>query len=348
MNTRSCPSWSQGAVFLPSSWHVCAFGFASFGSIALLLGQLYRCGSMNRLFWVVGLPCIVIMACSWWRGVKAGDTEFLLRLKAGLVGGLLGTLGYDLVRIPLHCMGLNPLTPIRHYGVWITGGDHSTWLTDLAGLAYHFSNGITFAWMYALAACRRHGAWAVVWALVLETLAVFCVFGEVFAIRTAYDVLTVAYAAHLFYGAPLGWACRRPEQALAWFQPLARRGGAWMTGLGMLALALWFPFAWQPSAPNHTNKPGEVAVGPDAIRPGILDLNAGSIVMLRNEAPEPVKLIHRRPGKRAVAVDEILLETQGTHPLRLQDSGIHQLLAPGRPWRSIFISVQSNGDYRPR
>jgi len=324
--------------------HRVVFALASFGSISLLLGHLYNIGSMARLFVVIGLPSAVLMVIAWRRGVRLGDQEFRLSLRTGFVGGVIGTLGYDLVRIPVHLFGLNPLSPIRFYGVWITGADHATWLSDVAGLAYHFSNGITFAWTYAIVAQRRHWSWAVAWAFVLESLAVISAFGEVFAIRAAYDVLAVAFAAHLFYGVPLGLVCQHPKHALAWLTPLARTGGAWITGLALLWFAAWFCTAWQPLRPITHVGNREVMIGPDALYPGLVDVSAGSDVTLRNETGASLNLIHRGPGSPG---EKFTLSATDHPSLRFRAPGVHQLLTPDKPWRSIFITVHRNGDYRP-
>jgi len=329
--------------FLLKRSHRLVFTVANFGSISILLGHLYNFGSMARLFLIVGLPTAVLMFLAWRRGVRLGDQEFRLNLGAGLVGGVIGTLAYDLVRIPMHFFGLNLLVPIRFYGVWITGANHATWVTDLAGLCYQFSNGITFGWMYSIVASRHHWLWAVAWALVLETIAMISAFGEVFAVRTTYDVLAVAFAAHVFYGVPVGLCCQNPKRALAWFTPFARAGGAWITGLALLWFAAWFCTAWQPLRSITDVNGLEVMIGPDALYPGVIDLGAGSDLILRNQTSARVNLIHRGPG---VLDEKFTLNATDHRALQFRSPGVHQLLTPDKPWRSIFITVNRNGDYR--
>jgi hypothetical protein len=330
--------------FVLKPWHRLVFLLASFGPISVLLGHLYNLGPMVRLFIVIEGPATALMVFAWRRSVTLGDQEFRLSLRSGLVGGVIGTLGYDLVRIPMHLFGFNPLSPIRFYGVWITGVDHATWLTDLAGLGYHFFTGVTFAWMYAIVALRCNWLWAVAWALGLESLAVASVFGEVFALRGAYDVLALAFAAHLFYGGPLGVVCQHPERSLAWFTPLARAGGAWITGFVLVLFAAWFCTAWQPLRPIKHVRAREIIVGPDALYPGLIDIGVDSDVLLRNEAGASVNLLHRSPG---TAEEKLTIDTSNHCTLQLRTAGIHQLLTADKPWRSIFIAVRRNGDYRP-
>ncbi|MEZ0275442.1 MAG: hypothetical protein ACAH88_11105 [Roseimicrobium sp.] len=331
----------------PFTLRMAAFWLACFSSIALLLGHLYSVAAMNRLFWLLALPCAVIMLVALRFAASRRDHDFMLRFWTGAIGGILGTIGYDIVRIPLHHAGLNPFAPIRFYGVWITGSDHSTSLTDLAGFVYHFSNGITFGWIYSFLLLRWHWLWAVLWALLLESVAVFCVFGEVFAIRKAYGVLGVAYAAHLFYGAPLGWICQRPEQGMAWFRPLGHTGGAWLSLLATALLVIWFPLAWQRAPAAGLVPPREIHLGPQSFYPGILDVPMESRLTLRNPMTTPVKLVLRHPGAAAHTPEHLSLAPGEAREIKLSETGIFQLLAPDLPWRSVLIAVHRDGDYRP-
>jgi apolipoprotein N-acyltransferase len=84
---------------------------ASFGSIALLIGQVSGVGTMHALLLPVALPCVAVIAAGWLKASSKGDHFLTERLRLGLVGGLWGTVGYDAVRVPLHLMGLNPFRP---------------------------------------------------------------------------------------------------------------------------------------------------------------------------------------------------------------------------------------------
>ena len=89
---------------------------ASFGSIAILLAHLVGAGRMDALALNAGLPSGLVMAAVALKAWRCGDRALLAQLRAGLIGGLLGTLAYDVVRVPVHLAGLNPLSPIRAYG----------------------------------------------------------------------------------------------------------------------------------------------------------------------------------------------------------------------------------------
>lgn len=322
--------------------HVAMF-LLSFASIALLLGHLYDLGSMSGLARTAGAASAIAMVALL-VGPFHRDEEFWTCVRAGLVGGLLGTLGYDLVRIPLHYWGFNPFPPIRGYGVWITGSTASTPWTDLAGFLYHLSNGVTFGWMYAFVALRRNRWWAVGWGLVLETLAVVTAFGVVFGLRTAYGTVAIAYFAHLAYGWPLGWICERPER-LRRFLPVHRRAWGAATVWIALVVALWFVTAWQPL--SCAPAPGEILIGPEAMCPGWTDASRFTNLRLVNRDSQAIQLRHRRPGRFQTDGEAIDVPPGASVSLPLLEPGIHQLLAPGTDWRSVLVSVHEDGDYRP-
>jgi hypothetical protein len=124
---------------------------AALGSIATLLGHLYAIAPMSLLARFCFVPSMLAIAGVWVSAHRAGDRDLLQRARAGFVGGLVGTLGYDWVRVPVHALGQNPFAPMRAYGVWIAGVAQSSPATDLLGTLYQFSNGITFGLIYACA-----------------------------------------------------------------------------------------------------------------------------------------------------------------------------------------------------
>lgn len=314
------------------------FFLGSFGSIAVLLGHLYGIASMRALSLRLGLPCSVAMAAVWLSSRRKGDADFLLKVKAGLLGGLWGTIGYDLVRIPFHLAGQNPFPPIRSYGVWIAGAPFSTPWTDGLGFLYHLSNGITFGWIYSFLFLRKHWIWGVCWGLILETIAVSTPFGEVFRLRAAYGALGLAYAAHLFYGFPLGLVCRRPE-------PRAR--GGWAASASLIAVFLWFVTAWQPVGKQPALQAGLMVAGKEALYPGWSDRPIGSRWIIQNLRPEALRLKMRKPSTPLKKSEEISLGPFQSAEIPLRERGIYQFGIIGKPWRSVFLSVGDDGNYRP-
>lgn len=292
---------------------------------------------MRTLAVLVGVPCSLAMLAAWIRSRAVGDALFLLKVRAGFWGGLWGTLGYDLVRIPFHWAGQNPFPPIRSYGVWISGGAFSTPWTDGWGFFYHLSNGITFGWIYSFLLLRKHWIWAVVWGLLLETVAVYTAFGEVFRIRSAYSALGLAYAAHLFYGFPLGRLCRNPQKPV---RPM------WTLCL-LAGVAVWFVTAWQPVTQQPSLRAGQLQVGKAAIYPGWSDLPRLSSLRIQNTLEEPIRLMFRTPTTPLNRAQEKILPAGGTSEITLNERGIYQFGVTKKPWRSVFVSVQEDGRYRP-
>ncbi|MFQ5709506.1 MAG: hypothetical protein ACE5HO_18775, partial [bacterium] len=92
----------------------------------------------------------------------------------------------------------------------------SSRFTDVIGWTYHFSNGITFGIMYALFMRKRHWLWAIVWAFILETIAVLSPFANIFALVGDYYKLGVAYMGYVAYGLPLGWLAYKWNASRDW------------------------------------------------------------------------------------------------------------------------------------
>lgn len=321
-------------------WRGVLFVACCLGSIATLLGHLYGVASMRTLTIVLWVPSTIAMLALWLRARRLGDTEFLLRARAGLIGGLWGTIGYDWCRVPLHVLGENPFPPIRSYGMWVLGAAHSTPLTDLTGLLYHFSNGLTFGLIYAMAAFRRHWAWALVWGVGLESLAVASPFGHIYAIRYAANALVIAYVAHLFYGAPLGWTCKRLSAD--------SRAGTGKVSLALLTALFigWFMQAWQPIGSAPAIARGEIVAEPRALHPGWTDAPVGSALTLRNTTTEAVTFRYRHSSEARTPGRTITIEPAQHATVPLDRPGLYQVMAPGTGWRSVFVAVRDGKSYR--
>jgi hypothetical protein len=287
---------------------------------------------MNALLWPVAIPSLLWIMAAWIISLRRHDTLIVERLRLGLVGGLWGTVGYDVVRVPLHLMGLNPFPPIRAYGMWIAGMDHATPWTDLAGFAYHTSNGITFGWMYALLMTGRHWGWGVLWGLSLEMLAVMTPFGELFGLRGVSQPVIIAFVAHLFYGYPLGRICEtRPLKGLL--------ASVRWAAASLITLAAWFVLAWQPVAgyPELTGR--VIRFGPSGIYPGVRDvqLQSSRDLVLRNETNFELRVRLRSAKDGHGNGEEIVLPPHENKPHALSGAGLFQLGVPGTAWRSAWV-----------
>lgn len=295
---------------------------ACFGSIWTLLGFLYGIAPMHWLGVGLLLPSMAWLLGSWWWAARGGDEALAEAFWIGSVGGLWGTLGYDLIRVPLHFLGLNPFAPIRSYGMYLTNAPESLWWSDLAGALYHFSNGWSFGVMYALVMRGRHVGWAVVFALVLETFAYGTAYGTVYGLRTAPMVLAIAYFAHLYYGLPLGWVVADPARArAAWQTPWKRAVTAALT-VSVIAVLVG---GW----PRHAEqRPGRLHASEATLTPGWLRVPVGQTVHV--DGLESGVLIS---GDKAL----------GTGPLRFDQPGLVPIQVQDGSQRSMVISVELDG-----
>lgn len=320
----------RGGVAAAAAW------LLSFGSIVALLGWLGGIAPMWWLGLLASLPTFVAL------GVLAVHARGALRetLHAGLWGGLWGTLGYDLVRVPVHLAGLNPFAPIRSYGVYLLDAPHATAATDLLGVAYHLSNGLTFGVLYAIPMRGRSPGWGLAWGLALESLAVATPFGAVYGIRDAPVALVVAYAAHLWYGLPLGLACRDPAGLARRLEGgLGARVGV-ASALALGAFVAWFLFAWEPPGAVRPAS-GIVAMGPGSAISGWTRVDAGTPVRLENHDGAPLQWAIAGVGEGRLGPGEHAV-------VALPRPGIFVLSVRDRGWRSAAVSVDEPACACPR
>ncbi|QQR55190.1 hypothetical protein IPG41_01350 [Candidatus Peregrinibacteria bacterium] len=308
-----------------------ALWFLSFGSIFTLLGFLYGAAPMHVLGRWVLLPSLLLISLLWFWAYKKGLKSIHEAMFLGLIGGFVGTLGYDLVRIPMHFFGFNPFPPIQSYGMYLLNVQSSTVLSDLTGLFYHFSNGITFAWIYSLVMKNKSIGWAVLWGLLLETLAVLTPFGAIYGIRTAYKALAIAYGAHLFYGFPLGWFCEKP---LLLRQRLNRIFPYIM--LATLVVGLFFWEAWHlgrgEQVPANT-----ILVREDFISETWTRSEVGQMLTVKNELEEVLDF-------EILGITERMSLSPGDSvAIEMDTVGLHQFLVHNPLLRSVMISVEKGG-----
>lgn len=132
-------------------------------------------------------------------------------LKTGFVAGILATSAYDLSRfflIEVTGIAFWPFDIFNIFGQALVGAGFSGPWVRLAGLVYHFANGIGFALAYTIVAGRR-GVWAgIVWAMVLEVMMVG-VYPGWLDVRAINEFVQVSVLGHVVYGAVLGYSARR-------------------------------------------------------------------------------------------------------------------------------------------
>ena len=189
---------------------------AAVASGVSLLAKVYGIVEMSVSVALVVLPCCIGLVVFWSWARRNRLEEVAAAVGIGIVGGLLSTLAYDLTRLPFHLSGYLVFATNSTYGMWITDAAASSRNTEVVGWLYHFSNGVTFSVMYALFMRGRHWIWAVVYAFVLESIAVFSLFGQVFSLAGNYGMVSIAYLAHISYGLPIGVMVHRWEASREW------------------------------------------------------------------------------------------------------------------------------------
>jgi hypothetical protein len=289
------------------------------GSIAALLADIFGLAAMHLVFWFASVPSMVLLILLG--SLPKVSAEWRDRLRVGALAGLVGTLGYDIVRVPFALAGQRVFAPIESYGLLIADASASSALTSTLGWFYHFSNGITFGIAYAAVAARRHWAWAVLWALVLESVAVFSPFATRYGIAGQLGPIAIAYGAHLAYGYPLGRIVQSFDVVRT---HLGRFTLTIVLTLSAVVLLGWHR-PWQsPQAP------GPVAiVSRDRFEPEWLRINAGNCVTIQNRSTTSFSTPH----------GEVAAES--TSRLCFPRAGVYRVKLGPRPYSGGFVYVNA-------
>lgn len=307
---------------------------ACMSSGGALLGKVYGLASMQLLGLAVALPCGVGLLGVWFWARRTAREALADALTIGFLGGLLGTFGYDLFRVPFHLLGLRVFAPISAFGVWLADAPSSSRLTEVLGWSYHFSNGITFGIMYALFMRERHWGWAVLWALVLETIAVLSPFGRIFLLAGNYYAIAIAYAAHIAYGLPLGLLVWRWNATRDWLArvPAFLKWAAAALACAALGGPLFSPERDQQDARTAL---GEFRVEGERLNPGWLRIERGGDVRVHNPDAEAVSVLVKPNGA------SVRIAGGQTGTFSFSRTGIYQIFVETeRRSQSSFIIVE--------
>lgn len=276
---------------------------------------------------LIFLACLPVfpLVYGW---ARRHDQNLASAIRVGCWGGLIGTLGYDIVRIPFYLWGYRVFAPIQTYGVWLLDAERSSGWTDAMGWLYHFSNGISFGLMYALVMLGRHWGWGMLWGLALEAIVLSTPFAQIFHLQGNIPAIAIAYGAHLAYGFPLGYMAARwekAEQTLSETTSTVKLGGA--------ILILGFIFSGVPNDKSHLVPPGTFEVHGYRLVPTWVRLPATGSVKLVNPGQEKVTIV-QPSGKR-----EIELEPGQSLDWPFERTGIYQcyIQSPGRSTSSFLI-----------
>jgi hypothetical protein len=306
-------------------------------SAGVLLLKVYGLMPMQAGVLALTLPCTLVLVAVWaWAG-RSGHSALAEAIALGAVGGLLATFAYDLVRLPFYLAGVRVFLPIATFGVWIADASSSTRFTDVIGWTYHYANGVAFGIMYALFMEGRNPLWAVLWACLLETIALVSPFAAIFALKGNAPAIAIAYLGHVAYGLPLGILVQRSEESTAWLRRVTRP--VKLLAVGVFALALLAPL-WAPDRVRRdaTAEPHAFRIEGGRLRPDILRIDLEQAVFVFNPGDVPVSLLVKTlerelsvaPGERCA--------------LSFPSTGIHQIhVRGGIRSHSSFVVVEPVG-----
>ncbi len=230
--------------------------------------------------------------------------------------------------------GLLVLSPIESYGVLATGAETSSGWTDFVGWSYHVSNGVGFGIAYAAIAMRRHWAWGVLFAALLETGTVLTPFASSYQLEGKYFIIGVAYAAHVPFGLALGRLCQRPERTRELMGIIGRHTAPVSLALTVASLALWL----QPWSLDSNIAAGRaVDAGPSLVvrsgrvSPEFVAIPVGGCVTVRSDDDTPRVLTLQ-------GVEHDLLAGSAIE-ICPSDDGVFRLKSDAGPFAGGFLIV---------
>ena len=304
--------------------------FLAGGSIAALLADLFGIAPMHWVFWLASVPSMALLAVL--AALPRVPPELQERIRVGAMAGALGTLGYDVVRLPFALAGQRVFAPIESYGVLIADASTSSGLTSTLGWLYHLSNGVTFGIAYAAVMARRPWPWGVVWGLLLETVAVFSPFSARYGLSGQVVPIAIAYGAHVFYGYPLGRVVQDLDRAGATLRRVGRHSVALILVAAVVIIVGWHR-PWSRS-PTEREAARLSAAGPpaaivlrDRFEPEWLRIRAGTCVAVENRSGTGYDTVYGRvePGARST--------------LCFHQPGIYRVRLGSRPYSGGFVYV---------
>ena len=320
-------------------WAVAACALLGLCPVAALVAWAYRLGSFALWLWCVSLPAsLALLTVGLWAGRRNRPWHpWLGRFFAhGVVGGVLGAVAYDLVRVPFLLVGLRLLSPIDSYGVLVAGASTSSPLTSFLGWCYHFSDGIGFGVAYAVVMRGRNWKWGLLWGSTLESISLVTPLGGFYGLRSSGLAIFGAYLGHLAYGAVLGKTVELagPAGARAGRVPLSPRTPAVILVALFTYLLAWLrPWtvpALSAVAAAAGPAPATVVVG-GRFHPEWLRVADGGCVSIRDgdTAAYSLSKVSGRP----------VLEPGRVTRVCVRGPGVHRVKTSGRPWSGGFILV---------
>ncbi|MFI5891452.1 hypothetical protein ACIA5D_15215 [Actinoplanes sp. NPDC051513] len=304
------------------------------GSIAALLADLYGVAPMAPVFWFVSVPTMAVLAVA--ASLPRVDRDLRTRIRVGTVAGVLGVIGYDVVRIPFALAGQRVFAPIESYGLLIADASSSSGLTSTLGWLYHLSNGVTFGIAYVAIAARRPWPLGVVWALLLETVAVLSPFAARYGLSGHLVPIAIAYLAHVFYGYPLGRLGHDLDGTEDALRGFGRHTVSVTLVVAVAVIVGWHrpwhvpPTEREAARLSQDGVPATI-VRSDRFEPEWLRIRAGGCVLIDN-----------RSG-RAYSTTAGSLPAGVAGTLCFDQPGVHRIRLGTRPYSGGFVYVDATG-----
>lgn len=163
-------------------------------SIGSLLLYFFGIASFARLATILLVVEVAALA------VMARRVEGQRLVIAGFWAGLLATFFYDVVRVPIVQSGIPVFKAISYFGTTLLGVERPTAASEALGWAYHLSNGVSFALMYAALVRNPGPITGVLWGLLLEGVMLLTPYAEVFGYQRDARFLAITIGSHAVYG----------------------------------------------------------------------------------------------------------------------------------------------------
>jgi hypothetical protein len=193
--------------------------FAGSLSVGSLLLYFFGVATFSLLCLSLSAVEIGILAFLTWWAWSQNWLRARRLLISGLWAGLLATLAYDLVRVPIVHGGVPVFKAISYFGTALLGKDRPTVASEFLGWSYHLSNSVSFALMYAAIMLRPGVVTAVLWGLVLEGVMLITPYAEVFGYQRDAKFMAITIGSHVVFGLVL-WLglryCDRVSMKPAW------------------------------------------------------------------------------------------------------------------------------------
>ena len=184
---------------------------AAASSIAALLLQVFGWVRMPYTLTFVSLPGLVLIVAVLVRTRNTDRHLFFNRLAIGLTAGLVGLVPYDLVRWIVQVVfpvNFDAFAAFPTFGHLMTGQPLHSSTAQMAGWAYHVSNGLTFGVIYTLLAGPARWWWGLLWAACLEA-AMLLVYPSLLHPASMTAFVIVSIVGHACFGTTVGLIASR-------------------------------------------------------------------------------------------------------------------------------------------